>query len=80
MNITVVNQQGQPVEGVVIMVVDGPVSVPDIASMTDATGKGSLGQLSVPGNYTLLLSYHQNQQRETVQFQPGQSITVRVKE
>ncbi|RYF71779.1 MAG: carboxypeptidase regulatory-like domain-containing protein [Cytophagaceae bacterium] len=79
MGITVLNQQGQPVEGVVIMVVDGPVSVPDIASMTDANGKGSLGQLSVPGEYTLLMSHGQKQQRETIQFQPGQSVTVQVR-
>ena len=80
MSITVLNQQGQPVEGVVIMVVDGPVSVPDIASMTDANGKGSLGQLSIPGEYTLLMSYDQKQQKKIVQFQPGQSVTVKVRD
>ncbi|WP_375445812.1 carboxypeptidase-like regulatory domain-containing protein [uncultured Fibrella sp.] len=79
MSITVTNQQGQPLEGVVIMVVDGPVSVPDIASMTDARGKGSLGHLTMPGQYTLLLNYNQKQVRETVQIRPGQSESVTVK-
>lgn len=61
------------------MVVDGPVSVPDIASMTDARGIGSLGHLTMPGQYTLLLNYNQKQVRETVQIRPGLSESVTVK-
>lgn len=78
MNITVTNQQGQPLAEVIIMVVDGPASFPDLASVTDAQGRGSLGHLTVPGQYTLLLNHNQQQIRKSVQVQPGQSITVAI--
>lgn len=76
MTITVTNQQGQPLEGVVIMVTDGPVSVPDLASLTDGQGRGSLGHLTTPGRYTLLLSHDQAQVKKEVDVKPGQSLTV----
>ena len=78
MDITVTNEQGQPLPDVIIMVVDGPASFPDVASVTDAQGKGSLGQLTVPGQYTLLLNHNQQQIHKPVQVSPGQSITVAI--
>ena len=78
MTIIVTNQQGQPLEGVVIMVTGGPVSVPDIASLTDGQGRGSLGHLTTPGRYTLLLTDGQRQASRTVEFSPGGSVTVRL--
>ena len=74
--VTITDQQGRPLEGVVIMVTNGPVSVPDLASITDANGVGSLGQLSTPGQYTLTLRHNQQQVDRQIQFEPGKSVTV----
>ncbi len=76
MTIIVINEQGQPLEGVVIMVTDGPASVPDLALLTDGAGRGSLSHLTVPGRYTLLLHYQQRQVSRTIEFIPGSSVTV----
>ncbi len=74
--VTITNSQGRPLEGVVIMVTDGPVSVPDMASITDANGVGSLGHLSTPGQYTLSLRYNQQQADRQIQFEPGRAVVV----
>lgn len=74
--VTITDQQGRPLEGVVIMVTNGPVSVPDLASITDANGVGSLGQLSTPGQYTLTLRHNQQQVDRQIQFEPGKSVTI----
>lgn len=74
--VTITDQQGRPLEGVVIMVTNGPVSVPDLASITDANGVGSLGQLSTPGLYTLTLRHNRQQVDRQIQFEPGKSVTV----
>lgn len=74
--ITITDSQGQPLEGVVIMVTNGPVSVPDMASITDANGVGSLGHLSVPGQYTLSLNHNQQQVNRQIQFEPGKNVAV----
>lgn len=74
--ITITDRQGHPLEGVVIMVTDGPVSVPDMASITDANGVGSLGHLSTPGQYTLSLRHNQQQADRKIEFVPGRRLTV----
>ena len=74
--ITITDSQGHPLEGVVIMVTAGPVSVPDMASITDANGVGSLGHLSTPGQYTLSLRHNQRQADRQIQFEPGRRLTV----
>ena len=74
--ITITDQQGRPLEGVVIMVTNGPVSVPDMASITDSNGVGSLGHLSTSGQYTLNLHYNQQQVDRQILFEPGKSVTV----
>ncbi len=74
--VTITDQQGRPLEGVVIMVTNGPVSVPDLASITDANGVGSLGQLSTPGQYTLTLRHNQQRVDRQIQFEPGKSVTI----
>lgn len=74
--VLITDQQGRPLEGVVIMVSSGPVSVPDMASITDSNGVGSLGQLSTQGPYTLNLHYNQQQVDRQIQFESGQSITI----
>ena len=74
--ITITDSLGHPLEGVVIMVTAGPVSVPDMASITDANGVGSLGHLSTPGQYTLSLHHNQQQVRRQIQFEPGRRVTI----
>lgn len=74
--VTITDSMGHPLEGVIIMVTNGPVSVPDIASVTDVNGVGSLGNLSVPGQYTLNLHQNQQQRERQIQYKPGQSLTV----
>lgn len=76
MTVTILNSQEQPLEGVVIMVIDGPVSVPDIASVTDGRGTASLSQLSTPGQYTLQLNYEGQQVTRLVQITPGTPVAL----
>lgn len=74
--VTITDSQGRPLEGVVIMVTDGPVSVPDVASITDADGVGSLGHLSTPGQYTLSLHHDQQRVDRRIQYEPGKNVTI----
>ena len=50
----VADPSGQPVPGAVVMVAAAPVPVPDIAALTDATGRFSI-MVSAPGTYRLLI-------------------------
>ena len=48
----VVDEQGRPVHGARVYVVQGPVPVPDIAAVTDPGGRFDLAA-PVPGAYTV---------------------------
>ena len=50
----VTDPSGQPVPGVVVMLAAAPVPVPDIAALTDESGKFSI-MVPVPGDYRLLV-------------------------
>ena len=75
-SIRITSAQGQPLEGVAIMVSDGPVSVPDMASISNSDGVGSLGHLSEPGRYTLTLQHGNQQVERQIQYEPGKDVTV----
>ena len=46
------DERGQPVAGARVYVVDAPVAVPDIAALTDDSGRFSIG-VTAPGRYTV---------------------------
>lgn len=46
------DERGQPVAGARVYVVDAPVAVPDIAALTDASGRFAIG-VPAPGRYTV---------------------------
>ena len=75
-SIRVTNAQGHPLEGVTIMVSDGPVSVPDMASISNSDGVGSLGHLSEPGRYTLTLQHGSQQVERQIQYEPGKNVSI----
>ena len=49
---TVVDADGRPVAGARVFLADAPVSVPDIAALTDADGRFAL-TAPAPGSYTV---------------------------
>ncbi len=46
------DEQGQPVAGARVYIVDAPVAVPDIAALTDDGGRFAIG-IPAPGRYTV---------------------------
>jgi hypothetical protein len=67
----VVGSGGQPVEGARVMFVNAPGAVPDVAALTDASGRFSLTAPSA-GAYTLEVAADgYRNQRETVTVSAG---------
>lgn len=56
-NVTITDQQGNPLEGVVVMLTGSPVSVPDIAAVTNERGVASLSHLTTTGACSLTLHH-----------------------
>ncbi|WP_238752140.1 carboxypeptidase-like regulatory domain-containing protein [Neolewinella maritima] len=50
----VIDQTGAPVAEVAVTILDGPGSFPDLASLTDSTGRFTLHELSA-GTFTIYL-------------------------
>jgi hypothetical protein len=64
---------GQPVEGAMVMITGGAYEHPDIASQSDEHGSFYLPAIRVPGTYTLLINYNEQQKTVTVNIS-GDSI------
>ena len=48
---------GKPLADAIVMVIDSPEQINDIAAVTDSSGKFSLGQIKSPGKYILQVNY-----------------------
>lgn len=69
-----VDQSGKPIRDAVIMIVSGPGSFNDIASVSNDTGEFKISNVVLPGNYVLQIQTNGQQKRQEVNLQNQDSV------